>query len=279
MDVIPCRGGKICSPFVARDEAGSDAIYYVSAETGEVFQYQPPDVHTAVVFSGGEPFGAQFDRRGRLHVADCAHAAILRVDNAAQPGVMVKAYEDRAFRGPNGIAFAPDDTLFFTDSGPLGETTLEKPRGSVFCIASSSSGGQVLRPIVMECLAHPWGVAVSLDTGALFVAETMRNRVLRLQQRPSNAYHASVFYQFSGGMGPSGVACAADGTLYVGHYDFSVAGTTSNGKISVIGSDGILKQTMEIPGTEITGVCLSADESYVIVTEASTNSIHRLPIR
>ncbi|KAL3665036.1 hypothetical protein V7S43_009673 [Phytophthora oleae] len=274
MDVIPCRGSKICGPFVGND----GTIYYVSAGTGEVFQYQAPDAHTAVVFSGGEPFGAQFDHRNRLHLADCAHAAILRVDDNAQPGVMVKAYEERSFRGPNGIAFSADDTLFFTDSGPMGETTLEKPRGSVFCIVSSPSGGQVLRPLVMECLAHPWGIAIDSDTGALFVAETMQNRILRLQQRPSNAYHASVFYQFSGGMGPSGVACGADGTIYVGHYDFS-GGSASRGKISVVGSDGVLKQTMEIPGTEITGLCLSADETYVIVTEASTNTIHRLPIR
>ncbi|KAL4117195.1 hypothetical protein PRIC2_012640 [Phytophthora ramorum] len=273
MDVIPCRGAKICSPFVDT----SNCIHYVSAGTGEVLRYTPPDVHTAVVFSGGEPQGAQFDHRGRLHVSDCAHAAILRVDDAAQPGVMVKAYEDRAFRGPNGIAFTQDDALLFTDSGPLGDTTLEKPRGSVFCIASSPSGGQVLRPLVMEALAHPWGIAVSPQTGAIFVAETMQNRIVRLQQRPSNAYHTSVFYQFAGGMGPSGVVCGADGTLYVGHYDFA-GGSASHGKISVLSSDGILKQTMGIPGTEITGVCLSINEEYLIVTEASTNSIHRLSI-
>ncbi|EEY54687.1 uncharacterized protein PITG_20033 [Phytophthora infestans T30-4] len=274
MDVITCRGAKICSPLVASD----GSIYYVSAGTGEVFQYQPPDTHAPVVFSGGEPLGAQFDHQGRLHLADCGHAAILRVDDAVEPCVMVKTYEERAFRGPSDIAFAQDNTLFFTDSGPLGETTLEKPRGSVFCIASSPSGGQVLRPLVMECLAYPWGIAVSPDNGALFVTETMKNRIVRLHQRPSNAYHASVFYQFSGGMGPSGIACGADGTLYVGHYDFS-GGNTSHGKISIIGSDGILKQTLKIPGPEITGLCLSADESYAVVTEASTNTIHRLPIR
>ncbi|CEG40832.1 Predicted alkaloid synthase/Surface mucin Hemomucin [Plasmopara halstedii] len=268
MDVISCRGAKICSPFVTSD----DSIYYVSAETGEVFQFHPPCEHVPIVFSGGEPFGAQFDHKGRLHLADCAHAAILRVDDDAQPGVMVKTYEERPFRGPNSIAFAQDGSLFFTDSGPMGETTLEKPQGSVFCITSSPVGGQVLRPLLTECLAHPWGIAVSPKNGALFVAETMQNRIVRLHQRPSNVYHASVFYQFTGGMGPSGIACGADGTLYVGHYDFSGV----DGKIFVIGSDGILKRTFEIPGSEITGLCLSHDESYVLVTEASTNTIHKL---
>ncbi|KAG7395931.1 hypothetical protein PHYBOEH_003010 [Phytophthora boehmeriae] len=276
-DMIRCHGAKICSPFVSAS-GSSDTIYYVSAGTGEVFEFRSPDSHTAIVFSGGEPSGAQFDHRGRLHLADSAHAAILRVDDSAQPGVMVKAYEDRAFRGPNGIAFADDDTLFFTDSGPLGETTLEKPRGSVFCIAFSPSGGQVLRPLMMECLAHPWGIAVSPTTGVLLVAETMKNRILRLAQRPSNSYHASVFHQFAGGMGPSGIACDASGTLYVGHYDFS-GSSTSTGKISVISSDGLLLRTIGLPGTEITGVCLSADGEFIIATEASTNSIHRVPIR
>ena len=49
----------------------------------------------------------------------------------------------------------------------------------------------------------------------------MTNRLLRLVQRPANAYHLSVFYQFSGAMGPSCVTCADDGTLYVGLYDFA----------------------------------------------------------
>jgi len=215
MEAIRCRGSKVCSPFVA-----GEAIHYVSSGTGEVFRWSAPDAHSAVAFTGGEPLGAQLDAAGRLHVADGGHGAVLRVDaGGSQPGVMVRAYEDRALRGPNGLAFSPDGALFFSDSGPLGETTLEHSRGSVFCIAASPSGGQVLRPLALECLALPWGVAASAD--AVFVAETMRNRVLRLRARPSGAFHVSVFYQFAGGMGPSGLACDINGQLYVGHYDFA----------------------------------------------------------
>lgn len=219
-EVIRCRGSKVCSPFVDPSGAG---ICYVSAGTGEVFRWQSPDTHTVVAFTGGEPFGAQFDSSDRLHVADCGHAAVLRVDGSSQPGVLVKTYEECALRGPNGLAFAADGSLFFTDSGPLGETTLERPQGSVYCIAPSPSGGQVLRPLALECLAHPWGVAVSTCPDAVYVAETMRNRVLRLRARPNNAYHVSVFYQFAGGLGPSCIACDLSGTIYVGHYDFTGA--------------------------------------------------------
>lgn len=223
-DVIPCQGSKICSPFVPLDALDA-TIFYVSAGTGEIFAYDPAaKTHTSHVYSGGEPYGAQFDGNGRLHIADCAHAAVLRTDDALQPGVMVKAYEERSFRGPSSIAFG-DGILYFTDSGPLGETTIEKPHGSVFCIGLSPSGGQILRPLALECLAHPCGLAVCpTDPKIVYLAETMQNRILRLSQRPTNTYHLSVFYQFSGGMGPSCIACDSNGLLYVGHYDF--AGTT-----------------------------------------------------
>lgn len=227
-DVIRCRGAKICSPFVPRDPLDA-TIYYVSAGTGEIFECRPQDnsqQHTSLAFTGGEPYGAQFDQKGRIHVADCAHAAVLRVDDNGQPpGVMVKAYEERSFRGPSAIAFGSqddEDTIYFTDSGPLGETTLEKPKGSIFSICTSPSGGQILRPLAFECLAHPCGIASSpADPKVLFVVEMMQNRILRLCRRPSSTHHLSVFHQFAGGLGPSCISCDKSGALYVGHYDFA----------------------------------------------------------
>jgi len=76
--------------------------------------------------------------------------------------------------------------MFFTDSGPLGTTSLQSPKGSLFMI---SVDGELLKPILLECLAHPSGVALSPDESVLYVAETMQNRVLRCVQRPAGAYH------------------------------------------------------------------------------------------
>ncbi|GLE06154.1 hypothetical protein PINS_up015365 [Pythium insidiosum] len=234
-DIVRCNGSKVCSPFVSSDPQ-DDGIYYVSAGTGEIFVYSPAAAtHSLVVFSGGEPLGAQLDANRRLHVADCAHAAILRVDDRGQPGVMVKAYEEKPFRGPTSVAFGEHGAIYFTDSGPFGETTLERPRGSVYCIAPSPSGGQVLRPLVHECLAHPSCLAVNpSEPRVLFVTELMANRLLRLAQRPANTHHISVFHQFSGGMGPSCVACDRRGFLYVGHYDFAGSCETERDAVLVI---------------------------------------------
>ena len=52
-----------------------------------------------------------------------------------------------------------------------------------------------------------------------FVAEMMANRVLRFFQQPTGVFHASVFHQLSGGVGPSCLTLDAAGNLYVGQYD------------------------------------------------------------
>lgn len=89
-------------------------------------------------------------------------------------------------QGPNSVVFDRKGNMFFTDSGPLGTTSLQSPKGSLFMI---SVDGELLKPILFECLAHPSGVALSPDEGVLYVAETMQNRVLRCVQRPAGAYH------------------------------------------------------------------------------------------
>lgn len=64
------------------------------------------------------------------------------------------------------------DCLFFTDSGPFGETSLENPKvinmtsrtkflkGSLFLIDLEA---MIIRPLALNCLAYPTGLALSLD--------------------------------------------------------------------------------------------------------------------
>lgn len=39
--------------------------------------------------------------------------------------------------------------------------------------------GQFIRPLALNCLAYPSGIALSLDERAIYVSETCKNRVLR----------------------------------------------------------------------------------------------------
>mgnify|MGYP006088900563 CR=1 FL=1 len=96
-----------------------------------------------------------------------------------------------------------NNSLFFTDSGPMGESSIENPTGSLFVIDLSVS---MLKPIIFGKLAHPCGLALSLTENVLYVAETLNNRVLRVVCHSSGNYHTSVFHQFSGRLGPTSLA-------------------------------------------------------------------------
>ena len=84
-----------------------------------------------------------------------------------------------------------NNCLFFTDSGPMGETSLENPTGSIFAIDLTVS---MLKPIVYGKLAHPSGLAMSPSENVLYVAETLNNRILRIVVHSSGVYHSSVFH-------------------------------------------------------------------------------------
>ena len=104
----------------------------------------------------------------------------------------------------------------------------------------------------------------------------MANRLLRFFQQPTGVFHFSVFKQFAGGVGPSCVAVDSRGVIFVGHYDVGPAATT--GRITVLSPEGNIDVELNVPGPQITGICLSADEQELIVTESTTDAIFRVAV-
>ena len=181
----------------------------------------------------------------------------------------VSEYEQKPLKGPTALMLDSRGSMYFCDSGPLGETTLASPRGSVFFI---SHDGQLLQPLALESLAHPSGLALAPDESTLYVTEMPANRVLRFVQRPAGVYHCSVFHQFSGGLGPSAIAVDKSGNLYVARYDF--AAPDRKGVVSVISAAGKLVQDIEAPAAELTGITFDRSQGTVFVSEASTGSVY-----
>lgn len=149
-----------------------------------------------VAFStGGQLTGLVFDHQGSSFIADQAHQAILSqtvTDTRVEITPVIKDFDGKPLKGPNSMILSEkNNSLFFTDSGPFGETSIESPCGSVFAIDLSVS---MLKPIIDSKLAHPCGIAMSLDENILYVAETGLNRILRIVSHSSGAYHTSVFY-------------------------------------------------------------------------------------
>ena len=149
-----------------------------------------------VAFStGGQPTGLVFDQQGSSFIADMAHQAILSqtvTDLRIEITPVIKDFDGNNLKGPNSMVLSEkNNALFFTDSGPLGETNLENPTGSIFAIDLSVS---MLKPVAYGTLAHPCGLALSPSGNVLYVAETLMNRVLRVVIHSSGVYHTSVFH-------------------------------------------------------------------------------------
>jgi len=245
-------------------------------------EYDNEVVYEAWGNSSGQPLGLEFDNAGAAFVCDAAHQAIFRVarieaeDGAPRQEIepYVREYEQSQFIGPNSLCFSPTTgMLYFTDSGPFGETSMQNPKGSVFAISPQT---QMLIPLVLNTLAHPCGIALSPCEKNIYVCETAMNRILRLSQHPPQVYHCSVFHQLSGRFGPTAITVSAAGHLFVAHFDFGE--NTENGKVVEIDPNGEVVSTIAVPGPEITGLCLTPDQKYLLITEKSTTSVYRHPL-
>lgn len=169
-----------------------------------------------------------------------------------------------------------NNTLFFTDSGPMGETSLENPTGSVFAIDLSVS---MLKPVIYNKLAYPSGLALSPEENVLYVAETYANRILRIVCHASGVYHTSVFHQFSGRLGPTSIALHPQtGKLYVARYDF--LDCSKLGIVSILSDEGELESELVLPDhPEITGLYFSkVQDDILYATECTTNSLLKIQV-
>jgi sugar lactone lactonase YvrE len=168
-----------------------------------------------------------------------------------------------------------NNALFFTDSGPLGESSLENPTGSIFAIDLAVS---MLKPILYGKLAHPCGLALSPNENVLYVAETLANRILRVVIHSSGVYHTSVFHQFSGRLGPTALAVSPDGKIYAARFDFTEV--SKNGIITVLNTDGEVDDELLVNDCpEITGLYFSkVQDDILYATECSTNSLLKIQV-
>jgi aspartate beta-hydroxylase len=146
----------ICSPFFDKNKN----LHFLSQESGEVMMVNELEKVERVHMTHGQPSGATYDSDGTLYITDFAHGAVLAVHPEGGQDLVVGVYEDKPLKGPNTIVQDNNGNVYFTDSGPFGETGLDSVTGSLFAITSTSAG-QILKPLSLESLAYPTGVAVS----------------------------------------------------------------------------------------------------------------------
>ena len=277
-----------CSPFlegVGPDIAApffndSNLLHVVSGN--DILCVSSTGSVTKIKSTGGSPAGAIFYNDGLLYVADVEHSAILAMDSknttSNESILIANVYEEKPFKGPTSIICHPSNgSVYFTDAGPLGETGLHAPVGSVYVIDQGPSE-KVLKPIILSALAYPSGIALSPSGKCVYVSEMMTNRVLRFVQRPEGVYHSSVFYTFQGGMGPSCITCDKNtGNIIIGHYEMKEYSTKKEGNVYILSPEGKLIAQLTTKGSEISGVAINSN-NILYITEKSTSSISKFDL-
>jgi len=170
---------------------GPDGKLYAAMESGDLLRMDPDGSNQAVFAStGGRVLGFDFDRGGRMIAADPMKGLL-----AVTPEGRVTVLVDRVsaadpVRYANSVVVAPDGTIYFTDAStrfaPLewGGTY----EASVLDILEQSASGRVLAHdpasgntrVVARGLSFANGIALSADGRTLFVSETGRYRIWKI---------------------------------------------------------------------------------------------------
>lgn len=192
---------SICCPFFNK----SGTLHVLFSDTGQIGVVKGEDEGVEEIHNtDGQPSYAAFSREGALYITDFTHGAVLVATDPTEStqtnkdfrserqDLVVSVYEDKPLKGPGSLAFDSNGNIFFTDSGPFGETGIQNATGSLFTITSGVSA-QILKPIVLEKLAGPSGIAIAPNGKFVYVAEMMTNRILRFFEKPTGNFFILLF--------------------------------------------------------------------------------------
>lgn len=170
---------------------GPDGKLYAAMTSGTLLRMDPDGANREVFAStGGRVLGFDFDGRGRMVAADAMKGVL-----AITPDRQVSVLTDRIspqdpIRYANAVVVAPDGTIYVTDA-----STRFAPsawggtyEASVLDILEQSASGRVLAfdpasgrtRLVAHGFSFANGLALSSDGHTLFVAETGRYRIWRI---------------------------------------------------------------------------------------------------
>ena len=224
-------GGEVGPEHVA---IGPDGKLYAAMEGGRLLRMEPDGAKREVfATTGGRVLGFDFDASGRLIAAD-AFRGLLAIDPAGRVSVLAdRVAPDDPIGYADAIVVAPDGTLYFTDAstrfspGRWGGTL----EASVLDIMEQSATGRVLAHdpatgrtrIVARGFSFANGIALSADGHTLFVTETGRYRIWKVDGRTSDfevqagGPQARVLLDNLPGY-PDNIMRGRDGRLWVGLF-------------------------------------------------------------
>ena len=285
---VMCKLNNPANLFHPRED--SEGNFYVSSHSGEILRFNENGGIETLITMSGQPNCLAFDGADLLYYADLAQGSVnsfnlhnkdlssnnLNVQNNEEK--TIKEYEGTPLKGPTSIAYnREEEYLVFCDSGYFGTSSLNKPNGSLFIYDPQIKAS---RALLLNCLAHPSDLIIDFGRSSIYLCETFTNRIIRIIQK-DGIYNASIFYQFSGRIGPSAIALDDTfGNLYIARYEFQNEEGDVDGIISVLNKDGNLMGELIIPKLpEITGLLIpSKNKDVLFFTEKNSNSVFKIKL-
>lgn len=285
---------------------GPDGKLYAAMTSGNLLRMEP-DGSKQEVFAktGGRVLGFAFDAQGRMIAADAMKGLIAITPDARVTVLTDHVSPDDPIRFADAVVVAPDGTIYFTDASTRFSPaewggTLE---ASVLDIMEQAATGRVLAyepaagttRIVAHGLSFANGIALFSDGQNLFVNETGRYRVWKIDGRANNldirrgSPQAKVLLDNLPGY-PDNLMRGQDGRIWVGLFKprnpaadslaekpfmrkvmlrlprFMLPLGESYGHVFAIDEDGRVTEDLQDPNgayPETTGATETADRIYI----------------
>ncbi len=232
---------------------GGDGLLYVANfhEQGtigvvDVEGRRAPEVYVRLP-DGGVASGLAFNPRGELLVADYVNHRVWKV----RDGVLTPWVHEPRMSQPNDLAVAADGTCYLTDPDWAAGT------GQLWQV---SSEGVVT--LLAEGLGTVNGIALCDGDASLYVSESRQREVWRYSLHDGALGARALVARFEDG-GLDGLACGADGTLYVTRH--------GKGELLQLSAGGEVVRRFVLRGSRPSNVALRGGRAYV--TEQSRGAI------
>ncbi len=242
------RPGQSLHSFLEGPEFDQDGnLWLVDVPYGRIFKVDEGGEWSLHHQYDGEPHSIKQKSDGRFILTDYKNG-LLEYDGTDNISTLAAADK---FKGLSDLTIAPNDDIWFTDSG---RTSLSDPTGNVFRMEPDGSLHHILNNV-----PYPNGIALSPDGNLVYVAATRANAVWRfMADFPDPKWPmVGTYIQMSGGLGPDGLAVHKNGNLAVAH--------AQAGRVYVYNIFGDTVAQIDLPdGLWVTSLIFNENKLYII---------------
>ena len=265
----------LCNP-----RGDMDGGMYVCSHAGEILKFTDDGEVSTFMTIGGMPNNLAFINND-VYFADISNGVIYEKKSTQNDiSLLLKTYEGSPLKGPSSLVLNKTrHYLIISDSGYFGSTSMNEAKGSVYHYDLNTN---IVYPLMLNCLAHPSDIVLDEHAGILYIAETFKNRIIRVTQHPEGIFHSSVFYTFNGRIGPTALAIDELGNIYVGRFEFQNKEKTNDGLITILNKEGVEIGELLISGmSEINGMYIpnnKTKENVLYFTDKNFSGVMKIKL-